>query len=293
MLTREKIILYLLSCYSEPIDKISFVKLVFLLRQTTILKDVKSFYDFVPYKFGPFSFTLYRDLARLRIKEIVVSGTKRVVLSQFGRKYVDAEIESLCSSQKRAVSDLFSTFKEATTNCLVKHVYQTYPWYTIKSAKNWMGGASSTTAKPANCLVHTIGYEGRSIDSFLNHLLKENIQLLIDVRANALSRKYGFSKSQLSSLCQKLGIEYRHERSLGVPSSERRNLESHRSYRRLFERYEKRIGLDDYQLVRSISQVMENAPSALMCFESDILSCHRRPLAGAISSVNGLTISHL
>ena len=42
------------------------MKLVFLLRHETCLKDVPSFYDFVPYKFGPFSFTLYRELERLQ-----------------------------------------------------------------------------------------------------------------------------------------------------------------------------------------------------------------------------------
>ncbi|MXX94958.1 MAG: DUF488 domain-containing protein [Gammaproteobacteria bacterium] len=254
---------------------------------------MNSFYDFVPYKFGPFSFTLYRDLERLTLNEIIVNYTKKVVLSQIGRKHVEAELDSLNSAQKSAVLDLFSMVKEWDTKYLVNHVYRKYPWYTIKSENVSMKSASKTSTEPANHLIHTIGYEGRSIDSFLNHLLKEDIQILIDVRANALSRKYGFSKRQLSSLCQKFDIVYCHERSLGVPSKERKNLKNHQSYRKLFERYEKRISLDDYRLVQSVSQVMENVPSALMCFESDNRSCHRRPLADAISSVNGLTINHL
>ena len=35
---------------------------MFLLRMETELKQLSSFYDFVPYKYGPYSFALYRDL---------------------------------------------------------------------------------------------------------------------------------------------------------------------------------------------------------------------------------------
>jgi hypothetical protein len=50
---------------------------------------------------------------------------------------------------------------------------------------------------PFICIV-TIGYEGRSLEAFLNLLLQNSVTLLCDVRRNPLSRKYGFSKSTLS-----------------------------------------------------------------------------------------------
>ena len=53
MLTRERIILRLLTQVAKPLSRTVLVKLVFLLRHETTLKDVPSFYDFVPYKFGP------------------------------------------------------------------------------------------------------------------------------------------------------------------------------------------------------------------------------------------------
>ena len=112
----------------------------------TILKDMSSFYDFVPYKFGPFSFTLYRDIERLRINKIVVNDNKTVVLSQIGRRHVEAESDSFSSLQKTAVLDLFSMVKEWDTNYLIKHVYRTYPWYTVKSENVSMKSASRTNA---------------------------------------------------------------------------------------------------------------------------------------------------
>jgi uncharacterized protein (DUF488 family) len=52
----------------------------------------------------------------------------------------------------------------------------------------------------------TIGYEGRSLEDYLNVLLQEGVTLLCDVRRNPLSRKYGFSKSTLSRCCEEVGM---------------------------------------------------------------------------------------
>lgn len=293
MLTREKIVLKLLGCFSEPLDKISLVQFVFLLRHRTMLKAMSSFYDFVPYKFGPFSFTLYRDLERLRDKNLVVLTDTEVALSQHGKSLLPQNTESLSSAASAAIADVVSDFKGFDTNTLMKHVYRSHPWFTVNSVDISSRLMSRTQPDKSNRLICTIGYEGKSIDAIMNELLKEDIRVLIDVRANALSRKYGFSKRQLSSICQKLEIEYRHEPSLGISSKERRHLGSRQSYRILFERYGKRINTDDHDSVRLVSEVMEKTPSAMMCFEKDNQSCHRTYLANAVSSINGLDINHL
>ena len=293
MLTREKIVLKLLSCFPEPLEKISLVKFVFLLRHQTMLKAMNSFYDFVPYKFGPFSFTLYRELKRLSDNNLVVLKDTTVALSQLGKSLLPQNTESLSSAASTAIADVVSDFKGYDTNTLKKHVYRSHPWFTVNSENISSRLLSRTQPDQSNRLICTVGYEGKSIDTFMNDLLKEDIRVLIDVRANALSRKYGFSKRQLSSICQKLEIEYLHERSLGISSKERRHLGSRQSYRILFERYGKRINTDDHDSVRLVSEVMERTPSAMMCFEKDNQSCHRTSLANAVSSLNGLDINHL
>ncbi|WP_200885350.1 DUF488 family protein [Jejuia pallidilutea] len=53
----------------------------------------------------------------------------------------------------------------------------------------------------------TIGYEGISLEHYLNKLIRNNIKLLCDVRKNALSMKYGFSKSQLKNACEGVCIK--------------------------------------------------------------------------------------
>lgn len=293
MLTREKIVLKLLSCFPEPLDKISLVKFVFLLRHQTMFKAMHSFYDFVPYKFGPFSFTLYRDLERLRDKNLVVLKDTAVALSQLGKSLLPQHTESLSSAASAAIAEVVSEFKDYDTNTLMKHVYRSHPWFTVNSVDISSRLMSRTQLDQSNRLIYTVGYEGKSIDAFMNDLLKEDIRVLIDVRANALSRKYGFSKVRLSSICQNLEIEYLHKRCLGISSKERHHLGNRQSYRILFERYGKRINTDDRDSVRLVSEVMEKTPSAMMCFEKDNQSCHRTSLANAVSSLNGLEINHL
>ena len=54
--------------------------------------------------------------------------------------------------------------------------------------------------------VHAIGYEGVSIDRFLRRLQENEIKMIIDVRANPISRKPGFSKTALKARLKQKGI---------------------------------------------------------------------------------------
>ena len=44
--------------------------------------------------------------------------------------------------------------------------------------------------------VLTVGYEGLSIDEFLMKLIREKIHILIDVRKNPWSMKFGYKKHE-------------------------------------------------------------------------------------------------
>ncbi|MCB1194143.1 MAG: DUF488 family protein [Leptospiraceae bacterium] len=83
----------------------------------------------------------------------------------------------------------------------------------------------------------TIGYEGKSIEEFINSLIKENIRALCDVRNNPLSMKYGFSKGQLKKITNNFKIEYFHIPGLGIPSQKRKNLSTNEDYLNLFKSY--------------------------------------------------------
>src|SRR5919112_4930459 len=73
-------------------------------------------------------------------------------------------------------------------------------------------------AKPQ---VFTIGYEGADVDRFLATLKDAGVSTLADVRAVALSRKRGFSKSALREALAGQGIGYEHFVTLGTPKEGR------------------------------------------------------------------------
>jgi hypothetical protein len=64
----------------------------------------------------------------------------------------------------------------------------------------------------------TVGYEGATVDSFLAALAAAGVDLLVDVRALAVSRRPGFAKTRLAANLAGAGVEYRHVRALGTPS---------------------------------------------------------------------------
>ena len=63
----------------------------------------------------------------------------------------------------------------------------------------------------------TIGYQNARQADVIERLEQAGVQLLIDVRALAGSRKPGFSKSNLAASLAEHGIGYRHLRALGTP----------------------------------------------------------------------------
>ena len=125
----------------------------------------------------------------------------------------------------------------------------------------------------------TIGYEGLSINSFIDKLLANDIRVLIDVRNNPLSRKPGFSKSAFRDHLEKAGISYQHIPELGIPSALRKNLGTEASYLSLFDYYEKEILAFNLDYVEKIKMITtQYSRVALTCFEADYHICHRHKI---------------
>src|SRR5215217_187036 len=84
--------------------------------------------------------------------------------------------------------------------------------------------------------VATIGYEGSTVAGFLAPLRESRIELLVDVRAVAMSRRPGFAKTKLAANLAEAGIEYLHLRGLGTPADGRAAAKGgrHDEMRRIF-----------------------------------------------------------
>jgi uncharacterized protein (DUF488 family) len=129
----------------------------------------------------------------------------------------------------------------------------------------------------------------------LNQLLQAGITLLCDVRRNAFSRKYGFSKSTLKAACECMDIRYEHLPGLGIASERRRALAGVRDRELLFTDYVQRDLPQQRELLMLIEGwVKEEARRvALTCFESDHQQCHRHYVADFLTRETGLVPIHL
>ena len=114
------------------------------------------------------------------------------------------------------------------------------------------------------------------------------MKVLVDVRNNPLSMKYGFSKSQLQRYCSSLGIEYAHYPEVGIQSEQRQELNTQADYDKLFAVYcQKNLKKTIASQIKILDLLKEKKRIALTCFEANICQCHRKHLAEAIESLPG------
>ena len=131
----------------------------------------------------------------------------------------------------------------------------------------------------------SVGYEGRSIEEFIADLRGRKIDVLVDLRLNAVSRRPGFSKSALGRALDGAGIEYLHLRALGNPKENRpafagENVDRGRArYRNLLSEPGPAKALEQLRDLATCKHV------ALMCFERDEQRCHRLVVVDELTRV--------
>jgi uncharacterized protein (DUF488 family) len=181
-----------------------------------------------------------------------------------------------------------------SANALMKHTYINFPFYAIKSevvenilTKEELEIVNKAKPKGNKTVLFTIGYEGISLEEYLVRLIKNDVKVLVDVRNNPLSMKYGFSKSQLKKHCANLGIEYVHIPELGIESDQRQELNTQSDYDKLFAAYRKNnLSKTTHYQNEILKLLKQHKRVALTCFEANICQCHRKHLAEAIEALS-------
>ncbi|MBI4648963.1 MAG: DUF488 domain-containing protein [Bacteroidia bacterium] len=288
MYYRRKILLSLLQAFDGELDKMSLQKLLFLLsRQQTI----KSFH-FVPYKFGCFSFQANVDLGTL-VKYGLVAESEKT----WKKVNIIDYIRELKPKDQLAIRYIKSHFGTYSKNELMKLTDMNYPYYAINStiASSVLSAEEMQKVekqKPSRheIVLFTIGYEGVSLEEYLNKLIVTDVKVLCDVRKNPLSMKYGFSKIQLQKACKGVGIEYVHISEVGINSDIRQELNTQSDYDKLFAFYRVNILKNETVKQLEILALLKNKGRiALTCFEANICHCHRKHLAESIAKMEDFT----
>jgi uncharacterized protein (DUF488 family) len=289
---RHKMLLALLSTFGGELGAIEFMK--YLLLMNTGKAD--AMYSFVPYRFGGFSYQAYAD-KRTLIRKGLLEDSEGWELTASGKKATSFfDSSAFCDSKA-----LFQKYKGYSSNEVVRETYRLYPFYALNSEI-----ASTVLSEPELALVHKMrpsvsgaaiisaGYEGKSLDKYLLALFQSGVSVLVDVRKNAFSMKYGFSKKTLSSACANLGIEYMHVPSLGIESASRKNLSSQAEYDALFDEYKNTVLKLRTEELDSLAEMVNNGSRiALICYEANPAQCHRTLVADALSKLTGIGVQKL
>lgn len=294
LLSRQRHLLALLHALGEGVPKLDFQKFLFLYSQT---RGDNAPYEFVPYRFGAFSFTSYADRRKLTERGLLADEDTWRLTSEGRRLAATIDLPE--------VGDFVESHRHLGGDELVAESYRRFPYFASRSeiatkvlGRDMAARRRITAAMPRSdgSPLMTIGYEGRSLESYINVLLTHGVSVLCDVRRNPISRKYGFSKRTLTTACEGVGIRYAHLPELGIVGDRRQTLETQADYDRLFEEYERNDLPRQAEAIESIRRMLESGERvALTCYEQLPHQCHRHCVAEAVERCGKkpLTAVHL
>jgi uncharacterized protein (DUF488 family) len=139
--------------------------------------------------------------------------------------------------------------------------------------------------------LYTIGYQGKTVETFISELDAAGVKRLIDVRRRPLSRKPGFAKKSLSGHLESAGIEYIHLVELGTPL-DLFGLRKESGHHKLLAAYRKWLP-DLVPELAELTELARETPCCLLCFELESTQCHRSVIADYLAEHEQFEIVNL
>ena len=133
----------------------------------------------------------------------------------------------------------------------------------------------------------TIGYEGATQAEVIGRLKTAGVEVLVDVRAVAASRRAGFSKTLLGQSLRAEGVDYLHLRPLGTPKAGRDAARKGdvATMQAIFNAHMREP--DAEAAFQQLRHVAGEKRVALLCFEAEACGCHRAVLADRLAREDG------
>ncbi|MCQ2065861.1 MAG: DUF488 domain-containing protein [Bacteroidaceae bacterium] len=264
----------------------------YLFLYSRINRSDNRFYDFVPYKYGCFSFVANNDINVLAGQGYVSIDDSPDQERRYTLLHEMNFARELDMFDAAAVRKLCETYGSMSQDELIAETYRKYPFTAINSQikekllnQEELASVNRQKSRMLNNepALMTMGYEGLSVEKYMTTLIQSGIKVLCDVRKNAYSQKYGFCKKTLMAACEGLGIKYIHIPDLGIESDFRKDLDSQAAYDSLFEQYEKTVLVRNGQSLSVIRNLIKSEGRVcLLCFEKDPRQCHRTRIANAL-----------
>jgi uncharacterized protein (DUF488 family) len=130
-------------------------------------------------------------------------------------------------------------------------------------------------------VLYTAGYQGHTIETFLDLLAGNGVEHLIDVRQLPFSRKPDFSKKRLAAHLAAAGVRYTHLVALGTPKPLRDEVRRSKDYAAFFAAVRAVLAAQTAALDEAAALVRAEH-CLLLCFEADVATCHRLAVAEAV-----------
>ena len=139
----------------------------------------------------------------------------------------------------------------------------------------------------------TIGYEQTTPTAFTDALVRAGVDLVVDVRAVAASRRPGFSKTALASGIATHGIAYVHLRALGTPKEGRLAARSgdHDTLMRIYDAHLETPAAK--AALEELADLAKGRQLCLLCYERHVEGCHRLRLAQWLCERLDVPVDHL
>lgn len=287
---REKCLAALMEQLGDWMSSIQIQKLVFLLTYN----QEERVYDFMPYKYGCYSMQLSQDLRNLTKDGYLLCEDEEGTSHKYKIARNDLKLSKLIDeTDYNVILRIIKRFAKMPINELIRYTYQNYPFFAINSkmakdllSKTEYSHVINQRPHKDELSLMTIGYEGLSLEQYIVTLLINDVRVLCDVRKNAYSQKFGFSKNQLAKACEGAGIRYEHIPNLGIISEKRKDLKNQSDYDALFDDYEITTLMYARNELNHLFTLLQNDKRiALTCFEHNPLQCHRSRIAKRLMTI--------
>jgi uncharacterized protein (DUF488 family) len=153
---------------------------------------------------------------------------------------------------------------------------------------------AQTKTKSKTAPLFTVGYEQAKPAAVLDEIKRAKVDLLVDTRAVAASRRPGFSKRQLSASLDDIGVPYLHLQKLGTPAAGRTAAKSG-DLDTLWRIYDKHIKTADAQreLGELVGLIKSGKRIALLCYCRDPNKCHRSRIVAQVEKRTKVKVEDL
>jgi len=140
----------------------------------------------------------------------------------------------------------------------------------------------------------TVGYEQAKPAAVLGELKRAKIELLVDARAVAASRRPGFSKRQLAAALEEEGIGYVHLQKLGTPAEGRAaaRVGDTDTFWRIYDTHIRGAEAQN-ELRELITLIKTGKRIALLCYCRDPKTCHRSRIVANVKKKMAVKVTDL